>query len=276
MVREQTAVKTINSQDSGFDDLVTSWLDDEEQARSICHFWILTNRAIRGKSGQLRSTVRKGRLKLVSSLHPRRVWLYLRMMRIFTDRPLGMWPASRDAFLHNMVAGDNGGPEDVVVECMSSPARGLDIQSCIYPGFKTDKMCNTGMSAFYLHGISRAMMRASGMRQYYELCTGRGHSPSREERFAAAMDFVGSIADCDLIRIKEAAIDIGRDSNAVAVMAHAVASGRNATIAHELWMRYRLHQEFGRILSGTDLQGGTIQELKELVFQLLYPLQPND
>ena len=88
------------------------------------------------------------------------------------------------------------------------------------------------------------MMRASGMRQYYELCTGRGHSPPKEECYAAAMDFVGSIADCDLIRVREAALDIGRDSNAVAVMAHALASGLDATVAHELWMRYRVHQEF--------------------------------
>ena len=107
-----------NLQDSGFDDLVTGWLNDEKQARLISQLWVWTTEIARHKSKRLRVDMQKARLNLVSSLHPRRVWLHLRLMRVLTDRPLGMWSASRDAFLHNLVADDNGGPEDTVVDCM--------------------------------------------------------------------------------------------------------------------------------------------------------------
>ena len=95
-----------------------TWLDDEEQARLISRLWIWTNAIGRRMKKRMWNHVQKERLKLVSGLHPRRVWLYLRLMRVLTDRPFGMWSASRDAFLHSLVADDNGGPEDVVVDCM--------------------------------------------------------------------------------------------------------------------------------------------------------------
>ena len=128
-MRFNTAVDSPNLRESGFDDLVTSWLRDEEQARSIYRFWLMTNEAIRNESRQLRETVHKERLELVSSLHPRRVWLYLRLMRVLTDRPLSVWSASRKAFLPNIVAEDNRGPEDVVVDCMLSAVWKCEVAS---------------------------------------------------------------------------------------------------------------------------------------------------
>ncbi len=129
---------------------------------------------------------------------------------------------------------------------------------------------------FYPQRVSRAMMRASGMRQYYELCTERGHSPSKAERFDAAMAYVGTIADCDLVRVKEAAVEIGLERNALAVMAVAARSGRDETIARELWMRDRVYRDFKSIVGGIALHEEEIQELKKLLFQLLYTLPLKD
>ena len=146
------------------------------------------------------------------------------------------------------------------------------MRSCIYLSFKTDKLCDPGMSAFYPHRVSQAMMRASGMRQYYELCTERGHSPSKLEYFNAAMHFVGSIAECDLVRVKEAATEVRSEPDALAVMVVAARSGRDETIGRELWMRDRVQRNLEDIMAGSGLQVEALQELKELLFQLLYPL----
>jgi len=39
-------------------------------------------------------------------------------MRLFTDQPQILLTASRDTYLTALVAEDNGGPEDVVIDCM--------------------------------------------------------------------------------------------------------------------------------------------------------------
>ncbi|KAK5447975.1 hypothetical protein LTS15_009474 [Exophiala xenobiotica] len=229
----------------GFNDLVRSWLDDEEQARLISLLWLWTNRAVRTERKQIQNSMRRERLKLVCNLHPRRAWLHLRLMRLFTDNPQFMLTASRDQYLPGLVAEDNGGPEDVVVDCMS---------------------------VFSHSRVTRAMMRASGMRQYSELRADDCPSISKDEYFAAAMSYAGSITDCDLPKLKEAAIEIGMEPNPLAIKAAAVKLDCSEKIAHEMWMRYRVHRDFDNIMGGGGLQGQPIQKLKEFLFQRLYPL----
>ncbi|KAK5052707.1 hypothetical protein LTR84_002573 [Exophiala bonariae] len=230
----------------GFDGFVGSWLGDEAQALLISRLWIWTNHAVRTQSEETQKNMRRERLKLVCNLHPRRLWLHLRLMRLFTDRPEFVLTASRGEYLGGLVAEDNGGPEDVVIDCIS---------------------------IFSPKGVSRAMMRASGMRQYSELTENDCPSPLKDKYFMAAMAHVGSITDCDLPKLKQAAIKIEMDSNPLALKAAAKRLDWPEKVVHEMWIRYRVHQDFEKILGCVKLRGRTIQKLKELLFQLLYPLQ---
>ena len=196
-------------------------------------------------------------------------------MRLFTDRPQLLLAASRDTYLSGLVAEDNGGPEDVVVDCMFPSAvyrLGIRLLPLLLPIFRElTTMYNAGMSTFSPHRVSRAMMRASGMRQCADHCP----PTSKDEYFGAAMNYVGSITDCDLPELKEAAIGAGMEVNAVAIKTAAVNLNYDERIAHEMWMRYRVHRDFGNILGGGGgggLQGQDIGKLKDFVFQLLYPL----
>ena len=107
---------------TGFDDFAKTWVNDERQAQLISRLWIWTNHLVRAESKQIQNSMRCERLKLVGDLHPRRVWLHLRLMRLFTDRPQSdLLTATRDTYLSGLVAKDNGGPEDVVIDCMFPP-----------------------------------------------------------------------------------------------------------------------------------------------------------
>jgi hypothetical protein len=117
------------------------------------------------------------------------------------------------------------------------------------------------------------MMRASGMRQYSELNAENYPSTSQDEYFMAAISYVGSITDCDLPKLKEAAIEVGMKTNPLAIKAAAAKLGCPEKISHELWMRYQVHRNFESIWGGGGSQGQPIQKLKEFLFQLLYPLQ---
>jgi hypothetical protein len=195
-------------------------------------------------------------------------------MRLFTDRPQHLLAASRDEYLLSLVAEDNGGPEDVVVDCMFSPVvmiRVYKFPTCSLV-CETDTLYNAGMSLFSFNSVSQAMMRASGMRQYSELRAEKSLSTSKDEYFMAAMEYVGSITDCDSPKLKEAAIEIGMKSNPTAIKAAAVKQGCSEEIAHEMWMRYGVHRHFENILGDGELEGQTLQKLKEFFFQLLYPL----
>ena len=96
--------------------MLETWIHDIVQAYRISRFWVSLNVAVRGKSKELVKKMQQGRLDLVCDLHPRRVWLHLRMMRLMTDRPQLELAASPDAWLLALVSEDNGGPEDVVVD----------------------------------------------------------------------------------------------------------------------------------------------------------------
>src|SRR4051794_8129250 len=93
----------------------------KEQARLISRLWLWTNHAVRAEKKNIQNSIQRERLKLVCNLHPRRVWLHLRLMRLFTDRPQLLLTASRDTYLPGLVAEDNGDLEDVVIDCMFSP-----------------------------------------------------------------------------------------------------------------------------------------------------------
>jgi len=88
----------------------------------------------------------------------------------------------------------------------------------------------------------------------------------------AAMFHVGSITDCDLPKLKEAAIAIGKEAIPIAIKAAVVKLDCSERIVYEMWIRYQVHRDFENILGGCGLQGQSMQKLKDFLFQLLYPL----
>ena len=89
----------------------------------------------------------------------------------------------------------------------------------------------------------------------------------------AAMTYVGSITDCDLPKLREAAIEAGMKANPKHLKAVAAETGCPEKLAHEMWMRHQTHRYFDKIMADAALGRKATQKLKDFLFQLLYPLQ---
>ncbi len=113
------------------------------------------------------------------------------------------------------------------------------------------------------------------MRNYAELRADRGYPISKHEYFKAALHFVGSIKDCDIPKLREAAIEMGMESVPPEIRTVAANHNCEEITVQEMWIRIELHRDLEHILAGGGLQEQDLQNLKEFVFQLLYPL-PQD
>ena len=102
----------------GFDDLVMTWVHDCEQAGLICRLRTLTDFVCRERERSVRQSMRRACLDLISTLHPRRVWLHIRLRRAFVCFLEAEAMQSRDMILANLVAEELDGPEDMVIESM--------------------------------------------------------------------------------------------------------------------------------------------------------------
>ena len=116
-------------------------------------------------------------------------------------------------------------------------------------------------------------MRASGMRQYREIRAEAGLPMPKVEYFEGAMFYVGSIADCDVPRLKEAAIEGRQQSELWAIKPLAVKTDCSLEMAYEMWMRDFVQDHFEAILEGCGLEREAMKRLNGFVFELLYPLQ---
>jgi hypothetical protein len=85
----------------------------------MAYLWLLTNHETRHQTVHLRKKMQDARLKLFYTLHPRRVWLYLRLMRLIVDHQLTLFQDPTNEAMIRFVSDDNGGPEDVVIDCKS-------------------------------------------------------------------------------------------------------------------------------------------------------------
>ena len=108
-------------------------------------------------------------------------------------------------------------------------------------------------------------MRASGMRQYSEIRAGKGLPTSEDEYFIAAMNYVDSITDCDLPRLREAADKVGVAPNPTVIATMAAKLGCSKKIAHEMWMRFGVHRGFASLLRGIGTGGSSPRKAEGLL-----------
>ena len=111
------------------------------------------------------------------------------------------------------------------------------------------------------------------MRQYSEIRAEQLLSTPKDEYFMYALKHVSSITGCDLPKSREAAITVGMQPNPIVISAMAAKLCCPENIAHEMWMRYGVHQHFESLLGGSGLEEEALQRLKDFFFQRLYPLQ---
>ena len=135
---------------------------------------------------------------------------------------------------------------------------------------------NAAILAFRPEAVSRAMMRASGMRQYTEIRMKQPEPIAKPEYFMAALQFVGNISECGIPMLEEAAAVVERESRydmAMALTVHAAATKMDCavSIARESWIRFRLQQGFEKILMKVKLHPTVLDRLKKFLFEKLYP-----
>lgn len=102
----------------GFDNTVAGWVKDEEQGRLISKMWVCINEITRSTEKVARQAALRQRYFYVYRLPPHRVWLHLRMMRLFVDRQNFLQTANRGTYTLELVSAKNDGPEDIVADCM--------------------------------------------------------------------------------------------------------------------------------------------------------------
>jgi hypothetical protein len=101
----------------GFDNLLATWFYDVQQIHSMARLWLFTNYATRDQTVHLRKKIQDVRLALFYTLHPRRIWLYLRLMRLIVDHPPSLLTDPTGELMIQLVSDENSGPEDIVVDC---------------------------------------------------------------------------------------------------------------------------------------------------------------
>jgi hypothetical protein len=87
---------------------------DFDQANRIATLRTRTDAAVRSQPGSLKRTMRQHRRELILRLPSRRVWLYLRQLRVMS-RLGSSYSSQRPDLLRQIVADNSGGPEDAVV-----------------------------------------------------------------------------------------------------------------------------------------------------------------
>ena len=102
----------------GFDDLIKTWMDDLEQARRISQLRVLADSVCLAQEKEVRQIMRRACLDLIFTLHPRRVWLHIRLRRLARSCRKREDIPSRDIMLADLVADEVNGPEDMVIESM--------------------------------------------------------------------------------------------------------------------------------------------------------------
>lgn len=109
------------------------------------------------------------------------------------------------------------------------------------------------------------------MHQWIELNTAGPRETWQEDYVMIAWAVVGSIADCDLHFVKDAAFYLRQQIDILLWKRAAIERGYPEDLLLDLWIRETLHDTFETLLVNRDLDSQDILRLKDFIFRDLYP-----